>query len=317
MWNCVRCRRNDVQAADCQRPMAMRVLPESEWLALGAAHEARVRPWVEPRLARMSHGKRHPVEDFLFEYYSYRPGQLLRWHPGLGVALEGGGSYLQHKGYRQCADGLVTADPQTLSPERRKSLQWLRAMLALTASRPAAFGCFGLHEWAMVYRAESIRHEQWPLRLGADAIAQTVEALVPRCTHYDAFRFFTPAARPLNKLALTREAIPANEQPGCLHANMDLYKWAFKLSPFASSDLIADTFALAREIRLLDMQASPYDFRELGLAPVCVETPAGRAEYETRQREFAEKAIPLRLRLTALCDTLLASSVPSPAPARP
>ena len=289
----------------------MKVLAESEWRSLSAAHEARVRPWVGPRLARMSLGKRHPVEDFLFEYYSYRPGQLLRWHPGLGTALEGGSGYLNHKGYRPIGNGLVTADPQTLSADRRKSLQWLRTMLALTSSRPAAFGCFGLHEWAMVYRAESIRHEQWPLRLGADAIAQTVEGLAPRCTHYDAFRFFTPAARPLNKILLTREAIPANEQPGCLHANMDLYKWAFKLSPFASSDLIADAFALARDIRLLDMQASPYDLRALGLDPVCNETPAGRAEYESRQRGFAEKAAPLRVRLTAHCDTLLADSLQS------
>ena len=39
------------------------------------------------------------------------------------------------------------------------------------------------------------------------------------------------------------------EQPGCLHANMDLYKWAFKLAPFAPAELVADCFALARDIR--------------------------------------------------------------------
>ncbi len=50
-------------------------------------HEARVRPWIEPRLRRMSLQQKHPVDDFLFEYYPNRPAQLLRWHPGMGVVL--------------------------------------------------------------------------------------------------------------------------------------------------------------------------------------------------------------------------------------
>ena len=32
----------------------------------------------------MSRGERHPVDDFLFEYYPNRPSLLRRWHPGLG-----------------------------------------------------------------------------------------------------------------------------------------------------------------------------------------------------------------------------------------
>ncbi len=96
-----------------------RILSESEWHARRDAHEARVRPWVEPRLARMSLGQRHPVEDFLFEYYSYRPGQLLRWHGGLGFTLEKGDDYLPHKGYvkteRRCASRSLHPAP----PSRR------------------------------------------------------------------------------------------------------------------------------------------------------------------------------------------------------
>ena len=60
---------------------------------------------------------------------------------------------------------------------------------------------------------------------------------------------------------------------------MDLYKWSYKLSPLVPSELVADCFALAREIRELDMRASPYDLAELGYEPVAVETPAGRPEY--------------------------------------
>lgn len=252
----------------------------------------------------MSRQERHPVDDFLFEYYPYRPGQLLRWHPGLGYALEEGREYLTHKGYRATADG-VAADPATLSEERRESVRWLHGMFLRTEARAAATGCFGLHEWAMVYRSEAVRHEKWPLRMAPEKIASVVESIGPRCTHYDAFRFFTPAARPLNKFLPTRETVEEHEQPGCLHANMDLYKWAFKLSPFASSELVADCFALAREIRALDMQASPYDFTALGIEPVRIETPEGRGEYEAAQRGFTQRAAPLRRRLIMLCEEIV------------
>ncbi len=120
-----------------------------------------------------------------------------------------------------------------------------------------------------------------------------------RCSHFDAYRFFTPAARPLNRLHPTRETRPDNEQPGCLHANMDLYKWAYKLSPLVDSELVADCFALARDIRELDMRASPYDLSDLGLSPVPVETPEGRARYAVAPRGFAVRAAPLRDRLLA------------------
>ena len=284
----------------------MKILDEAQWQARRAEHEARVRPWVEPRLDRMSRQERHPVEDFLFEYYQYRPGQLLRWHPGAGAALRGESAreYLPHKGYVETAEG-ITADPAALPMARRESIAWVGALLRNTESRLPALGCFGLHEWAMVYRSETIRHEQWPLRLAPEEIARVVEQTGPRCTHYDAFRFFTPPARPLNKFQLGREDVPGMEQPGCLHTNMDLYKWAFKLAPYSSSELVADAFFLAREIRQLDMRASPYDFSALGLAPVCLETPAGRAEYEAAQRGFFEQSRVLRRRLIELCETLL------------
>ena len=34
-------------------------------------------------------GTSHPVIDFLFTYYTLRPAQLARWHPGFGVGLSG------------------------------------------------------------------------------------------------------------------------------------------------------------------------------------------------------------------------------------
>jgi len=92
---------------------------------------------------------------------------------------------------------------------------------------------------------------------------------------------------------------------------MDLYKWAFKLSPFTPSELVADCFELARDIREIDMRASPYDLTSLGFAPIAVETVEGRFEYEHHQRQFAVRGEPLRTQLIALCDWLLNADAPA------
>ncbi|GAA4448822.1 3-methyladenine DNA glycosylase [Phytohabitans houttuyneae] len=279
----------------------MQVLDATEWQARRAAHEARVDAWLAPHLARRRAGVKHPVEDFLFTYYSFRPAQLRRWHPGAGVVLEGGEP---DRDYITAGTG-VTLDP-TIA--KRRSVEWIRTLIERTASRPPNYGCFGMHEWAMVYRTEGVRHGQVPLRLSPDETARVVDENRVRCSHFDAFRFFTPAARPLNLIQPSRESQHDNEQPGCLHANMDLYKWAYKLSPLVESELVADAFALARDIRALDMRASPYDLAALGYEPVRVETAEGRQEYARAQRAFADRAAPLRARLIAALDRLDDSS---------
>ena len=126
---------------------------------------------------------------------------------------------------------------------------------------------------------------------------ETVHDVGLRCTHIDAYRFFTPAALPLNPIEPTRATQPDLDQPGCLHANMDLYKYAMWFSPYVGSDLIADCFELARSARTLDMQASPYDVSQFDLEPIRVETSEGRLAYASRQREVMDAARPLRQRL--------------------
>ncbi len=282
-------------------------LPEPEWLERRRAHEQRVDQWAGPHQARKSHGEKHPVEDFLWEYYGNRPSWLRRWHPGPDVILEGAVArdYLRWPEY-QGVDGGVGLDLATFAANRRDSLAWLLGMLRATAERAPQFACYGLHEWAMVFRLQpdEIRHANWPLRFSPEETARIVESMPVRCSHLDAFRFFTAAARPLNRLQPERATITQSEQRGCLHANMDLYKWAFKLAPFTPSELVADCFALARAIREVDMRASPYDLRALGYEPITIETPEGRADYEQRQRTFAGQGQPLRARLIALCEHL-------------
>jgi hypothetical protein len=287
-------------------------LSESDWRTRQAAHERRVRAWTDPHQARASRGEKHPVYDFLFSYYAFRPAWLKRWHPGPDVILEGSGAeeFLRWPEYQRTAEG-VRLDPASLPMQRRAFVEWLRDLLGTMRARPAFFGCFGLHEWAMVYRqaTNEIRHDAYPLRFPAAEIAEIVENSAIFCSHFDAFRFFSASARPLNKLQPTREDAPRLEQRGCLHANMDLYKWAFKLAPFTPAELIADCFELARDIREIDMRASPYDLRSLGFAPIAIETPAGRAEYESHQRSFTSRGEPLRERLITLCAQLLISAV--------
>jgi hypothetical protein len=284
------------------------VLAETDWRARRDAHAARVRQWTGPHHERKARGERHPVLDFLFTYYSHRPSRLERWHPGPGVRLAGPSAreYLARTGYAEHADG-VGLDPGAFTESRRRTAEFVHGLLTATAARPPRLGCFGLHEWAMVYRAdpEQVRHENWPLRLGTAGTDAVVESQPVRCTHFDAFRFFTPAARPRNTITPTREQQRDLEQPGCLHANMDLFKWAYKLEPFVPSELVADCFELALRVRELDMRASPYDLSALGYRPVPIETPAGRADYAVRQGEFAAAAAPLRDRLITVCAELL------------
>jgi hypothetical protein len=247
-------------------------------------------PYVEPHLARRRAGVKHPVHDFLFTYYSFSPAKLLAWQPG----WPGSGS-------------------RDLLDKRRALVAATRDLLRATAARTPTFACFGLHEWAMVHRAEQTRHPA-PLRLGATATDDVVESHRITCSHFDAYRFFTPSAAPLNTLRPGRDDRPAYEQPGCLHATMDLYKHAFRLWPLVGSDLVGDCFVLAWDVRAVDMRAAPYDLTGTTLdptgepwTPIRIETPEGKQEYAALQRGFAERANPLRDRLGEECERLLSA----------
>ncbi len=280
----------------------MKVLSAAEWRPLADAHAARVDAFVEPHLARRAEQVAHPVHDFLFTYYSQRPAQLRRWHPGYGVGLAEAADYAELKGY--VSDPVTVSEAYVLS--QQPLLRQLHTLLVATAGRAPQLGCFGLHEWAMVHRsAEHGTRHDYPLRLGQDGTDAVVESHRIGCSHFDAFRFFTPSARPLNVLRPSRDDRPDFEQPGCLHAGMDLYKHAFRLTPMVPSDLVADCFELARDIRELDMRAAPYDLTGLGFEPVAIETTEGKATYVEAQRGFAERGAPLRARLIEECERLL------------
>ena len=280
-------------------------LADAEWRALASAHFDRAKVHTGPARERRDRGLPHPIADFLFEYDPYPFAFLEQWHPGQDTAIEWSVEaqhdpalrHLSGRGYR-LENGVLFADP-TLMPEKEKQrLEWICSLLEATRDRAPNFACHGLHEWAMVYGGHTVRHEKiLPLRLPQQEIDALVSSRPICCSHHDAFRFFAPETLVFNRLQPDLATRHDHEQPGCLHANMDLYKWAAKAMPWCGSALLIECFELAVRIRDLDMRASPYDLTAWGREAVCIETPEGRKGYENEQRELATEAQPLRERL--------------------
>jgi len=276
-------------------PVRSQRLTRAEWQAEADAYRQRVQPMCDDRVQRMANGRKHPIFDFLFEYYSYRPAHLMRWSPGIGVVLEDARrEELDWTELWKSAENGLELSPEQFPPHRFEYVKWAVNYLRAVRDREPNYHCFGMHEWAMVYRAKEVRHARVPLRVSESELEAIVEAKPLKCTHYDAYRFFTPAAVPRNRIALTRQTTTDHDQPGCIHANMDLYKFSFKIAPYCASDVVAAAFALAKDAREIDMRASPYDLRELGYEPIRIESREGCEEYVGMQRMLAFRSRAIR-----------------------
>lgn len=181
-------------------------LPEAVWRECAAAHEARVRPWVDSRLVRRAAGQSDPVDDFLFTYLLVPSPPAPHLAPRAQHGLCGTYSArapVQARAHKDRRRRNGRSEPFV---NRLPSARWIDRLLRATLDRAPVFGCFRMHEWAMVYRTEpaDVRHSPWPLRLSPAEIATAVEDVGARCTHFDAFRFFTEATRPHNTQQLTR-----------------------------------------------------------------------------------------------------------------
>ncbi|KAL1498599.1 hypothetical protein AB1Y20_013914 [Prymnesium parvum] len=292
----------------------------SAWRPAAEAHQRRVLSLVGGSIV---HDPAHPIFNFLFEYYSFDRNLLLRWSPGPGVTLEGAARKepILWQGFgwheRRLHDKLVgCVDPSAAKRSMRAPLRRMCRVLRSTEARPPHLNCYGLHEWAMLYKPSGapapVRHQSLALRLPQaparpflqDEINAVVESVPIACTHFDAFRFFAAAAVPLNTVepTPTRETQPLLEQPGCVHATMDLFRYSLKLWPFLPAELLADTLELAVCARVLDMRASPYDLsawdgKGFDLTPIRIETAAGRKQYQRQQASLVHRSTPLRRRL--------------------
>ncbi|WP_216452170.1 hypothetical protein [Arcanobacterium phocae] len=312
----------------------MHVLSSDIWWPRALDHFYAAQRRSQGRVRRRQLGEKNPLEDFLWEYYPLRPGRLAVWHPGFttdgepyGLAEPDGDvdsvrawnptdsqapsplSWWKHhaslpwqKSVHSEMGEAIVVDDEYLQ-HRSHGIQHLTALNRILSTREATFGCLGWHEWAMVYQADETRHPL-PLRLDVEQTNHLVEQAHIRCTHFDAFRFFMPAAVGFNRVQPTYETVFEHEQPGCIHVSMDLLRTCIQLGPIIPGELTIQAFDLAMEARTIDMAASPYDCSSLGLTAIPIETANGKAEYIERQRELATKARPLRQELLAIITPL-------------
>ena len=173
---------------------------------------------------------------------------------------------------------------------------WPRPRRARRSS--AASGCTS-GRWSTGSRPSEVRHADWPLRLGADGHRRGRGAHRIRCSHFDAFRFFTAAgpaaATPCSPTRDDRPDVRAAGLPARRHGPLQVGlqaqpRWCLaSWSPTASSwPATSASSTCAR--RRTTCASSGYE-------PVRIETAEGKAEYVAAQRAFAERAQALRARL--------------------
>lgn len=284
----------------------MRVLKENEWRRLREGHRCAAAPWMDAYRDRRSRREVHPVYDFLFSYYNTKRRNFTTWKPMADMLLQGAevSEFVDGRRYAKTDRG-VRLDVENMDTRDRRLVVWVDRLIRSAKNRPSKFSCFGLHEWAMVYKENEIRHESTPLRPSRETIDRLVESMPICCTHYDAFRFFTPAAAPLNQIQPQADEMGENEQFGCIHFNMDLYRWCYKLHPWIGSELMMRCFALSVEARELDMRASPYDVSAYGLEAICIEAPEGRSVYKEQQQRLSLKGRALADLVLEQCQYLM------------
>src|SRR5699024_7427180 len=128
------------------------VVSADRWRVVRDAHVDRIAARTDEHIARRMRQERHPVEDFLFTYYPFKPGQLKKWHPvpgvGLGLADGRGRRCFVRRWCRFDGDG-TTAEVvlESWRADRGDGARLIASLLASTLHREANFGCFGIHEW--------------------------------------------------------------------------------------------------------------------------------------------------------------------------
>lgn len=261
----------------------------------------------------------HPIYNFLHRYYRYSKEDLRRYSPGMYVYLKDfqkanplikdrvsnkllifddlGGAYFSKNNLEE-----------KLKASTLVFLMRNFELLKATSKRSPFFGCFGMHEWAMLYSGNqngskpyNCYQKQLKTRVNQDTIDSVVRSSgLLKCTHFDAWRFFHPDAQSINSFQkITRDDQLELEQPGCVHANMDLFRFAFHIYPLISSDLLLKVLEIALWARKIDLRASPYDVSMyLGCEePLLVETSEGRKKYIKEQEKLATEAFPIRKEL--------------------
>ena len=75
------------------------------------------------------------MNDFLFTYYSHRPGQLLRWSPGIGFGLEVKGDDSRIGIHFKLENKICSLDFNLMTDRQKKELVWIHNLMKLTSTR--------------------------------------------------------------------------------------------------------------------------------------------------------------------------------------
>ena len=179
-------------------------IPITNWAVSAMAHKLRVEKLLQGNLYK---DPNHPIYNFIFNYFFFKPSTLFQYSAGLDAILaldESFQKFLNPKGLSKNSDGIFY-DPNLhfRTQNQKESITFTLSLLQSVYGRAPSFCCFGLHEWAMLYRVNESGNmpskcsprQALPLRLSQDDIKKIVESNNIRCSHIDAFRFFTPLAR--------------------------------------------------------------------------------------------------------------------------
>ncbi len=327
------------------KPITQKTLSRQEWLSRTHQYQHDLHNLIYPK--NLKTGKitqhdthQHPIYNFLHRYYRYSVEYISKYSAGINHLLEDvqptdlQNEHLhteflipyessdQNHLYTLDQDRIKLQLNQNKGKYRHANIIQNYQTLLTTLRKPPFYGCFGYHEWAMLYSGRSQprpkpHQPQLPLRVSQEIIDTIVETPGNlKCTHYDAWRFFQKESQAWNIYpSLNRLDQSKIEQPGCIHANMDLFKYAYQLYPFISSELLLKSLEIAIMARKIDVRASPYDCSaylseeegEEGRSPICVETSEGRKEYIEYQERLVEKAIPIRKEICNIYEQIIFS----------
>ena len=101
-------------------------------------------------LQRRGVGQKHPVYDFLFTYYPFSPAKLKRWVPSFEetLSVDEWGDFSDY--WFELNNGALRLKPQRLQGQALVLVTFIEDLCNAILEKTPRFGCFGLHEWAMV-----------------------------------------------------------------------------------------------------------------------------------------------------------------------
>ena len=144
----------------------------------------------------------NPIYNFLISYYGFSGskgvGRLCRYSPGPDVPfntgeLDGMNVPYTRRYLTSSSSHSELSYYDSSQMKNRSGLSWNLNLLKCTRSNTPVLNCYGLHEWAMLYRPASddvgsSYQGGLPLRVDLSVVEEVVDKGGLKCTHIDAIR---------------------------------------------------------------------------------------------------------------------------------